>query len=198
MTTFQNNLAVIKQQIVKKYFHQSWNINCPILFNTISFYTEMISISLFLGLHIELNILGTRDISCVRHEIQIWNTISNKIIFFDLIIFRTLVLMWKSSGRWPPGSPTRWNCVTSTFQGLSSSTFKVCLSVRDRWSTILTQYHQELTGTALYWLSTLRINHCCPILHQFAASSPRSEEFYVEYCKRRQTVCALYKLLSKI
>ena len=74
VTTFQNNLAVTKQQIVKKHFHQSWNINCPILFNTISFYTEMISISLFLGLHIELNILGTRDISCVLHEIQIWNT----------------------------------------------------------------------------------------------------------------------------
>ena len=74
VTTFQNNLAVTKQQIVKKYFHQSWNINCPILFNTISFYTEMISISLFLGFHIELNILGTRDISCVLHEIQIWNT----------------------------------------------------------------------------------------------------------------------------
>ena len=73
VTTFQNNLAVTKQQIVKKYFHQSWNINCPILFNTISFYTEMISISLFLGFHIELNILGTRDISCVLHEIQIWN-----------------------------------------------------------------------------------------------------------------------------
>ena len=35
----------------------------------------MISISLFLGFHIELNILGTRDISCVLHEIQIWNTI---------------------------------------------------------------------------------------------------------------------------
>ena len=75
VTTFQNNLAVIKQQIVKKYFHQSWNINCPILFNTISFYTEMISISLFLGFHIELNILGTRDISCVLHEIQIRNTV---------------------------------------------------------------------------------------------------------------------------
>ena len=74
VTTFQNNLAVTKQQIVKKHFHQSWNINCPILFNTISFYTEMISISLFLGFHIELNILGTRDISCVLHEIQIWNT----------------------------------------------------------------------------------------------------------------------------
>ena len=51
-----------------------WNINCPILFNTISFYTEMISISLFLGFHIELNILGTRYIFCVLHEIQIWNT----------------------------------------------------------------------------------------------------------------------------
>ena len=34
----------------------------------------MISIFLFLGFHIELNILGTRDISCVLHEIQIWNT----------------------------------------------------------------------------------------------------------------------------
>ena len=112
----------------------------------------MISISLFLGVHIELNMLGTRDISCVRNEIQIWNTISNKRIFFDLIIFRTLVLMWKSSGKWPPGSPTRWNCVTSTSQELISSTFKVCLSVRDRWSTILTQYHQELINTALYWL----------------------------------------------
>ena len=33
-----------------------------------------ISISLFLGFHIELNILGTRDTSCVLHEIQIWNT----------------------------------------------------------------------------------------------------------------------------
>ena len=123
VTTFQNNLAVTKQQIVKKHFHQSWNINCPILFNTISFYTEMISISLSmlwrrfktitqlltnklskkyftnheiltvpsfstqfhsihkwyqylcLGFsHFELNILGTRDISCVLHEIQIWNT----------------------------------------------------------------------------------------------------------------------------
>ena len=88
VTTFQNNLAVIKQQIVKKYFHQSWNINCPILFNTISFYTEMISISLFLGFHIELNILGTRDISCVLHEIQIWNTI----YYYNLKKFRNT---WK-------------------------------------------------------------------------------------------------------
>ena len=86
VTTFQNNLAVTKQQIVKKYFHQSWNINCPILFNTISFYTEMISISLFLGFHIELNILGTRDISCVLHEIQIWNTIIGLMFFFKLQI----------------------------------------------------------------------------------------------------------------
>ena len=34
----------------------------------------MISIYLFLGFHIELNILGTRDISCVLQEIQIRNT----------------------------------------------------------------------------------------------------------------------------
>ena len=93
VTTFQNNLAVTKQQIVKKYFHQSWNINCPILFNTISFYTEMISISLFLGFHIELNILGTRDISCVLHEIQIWNT--NRVVTNSNPI-------WHNTGWYPP------------------------------------------------------------------------------------------------
>ena len=71
---FKTILQLLNNKLSKKYFHQSWNINCPILFNTISFYTEMISISLFLGFHIELNILGTRDISCVLHEIQIWNT----------------------------------------------------------------------------------------------------------------------------
>ena len=51
----------------------------------------MISISLFLGFHIELNILGTRDISCVLHEIQIWNTnIQTKVTqapFIELSIY---------------------------------------------------------------------------------------------------------------
>ena len=41
----------------------------------------MISTSLFLGFShfdFELNILGIRDISCVLHEIQIWNTASTR------------------------------------------------------------------------------------------------------------------------
>ena len=38
---------------------------------------------------------------------------------------------------------------------------------------ILTQHHQEITGTAEYWLST---NHCCPILIQYTASSSHNAQ----------------------
>ena len=83
---FKTITQLLTNKLSKKYFTNHEILTVP------SFSTQFHSIHkwyqyLCLGFsHFELNILGTRDISCVLHEIQIWNTTWNIVSFhFSLI-----------------------------------------------------------------------------------------------------------------
>ena len=61
----------------------------------------------------------------------------------------------------------RYESFTHTSKEPSSPIFK------GQKSPLLTQSHQLPTVAASYWLNT---NHCCPILTQYTASSPRNAQ----------------------